>query len=105
MAQSSRVALILGSGPNVGSHVAERFAAAGYKVAVVSRSGKHPDPSTVALSIVADLVDPMAVRKVFAEVRAQLGEPSVVNYNGKDLSCSSRPLLRRYILLTSIALL
>lgn len=86
MAPPSRVALILGSGPNVGSHVARRFAADGYKVAVVSRSGKHPDPSTVALTIVADLVDPTAVRNAFEEVRAKLGEPSVVNYNGKGVA-------------------
>lgn len=85
MAQSGRVALILGSGPNVGSHVAQRFAAAGYKVAVVSRSGKHPDPSTVGLTIVADLVDPTAVQNAFEKVRAKLGEPSVVNYNGRNV--------------------
>lgn len=85
MAQSDRVALILGSGPNVGSHVAQHFASAGYKVAVVSRSGKHPDPNTVALTIVADLVDPIAVRNAFEEVRAKLGEPSVINYNGKGV--------------------
>lgn len=65
--------------------MARRFAAAGDKVAVVSRSGKHPDPSTVALTIVADLVDPTAVRNAFEEVRAKLGEPSVVNYNGKSV--------------------
>lgn len=87
MAQSSRVALILGSGPNVGAHVAERFNAAGYEVAVVSRSGKHPDPKTVALTIKADLVDPAAVREAFEEVRAKLGEPNVVIYNGQILFC------------------
>ena len=88
MAQSGRVALILGSGPNVGSHVAQQFASAGYKVAVVSRSGKHPDPDTVDLTVVADLVDPNAVRHAFEEVRAKLGEPSVVNYNGRGIPLS-----------------
>ena len=88
MAPSGRVALILGSGPNVGSHVAQGFASAGYKVAVVSRSGKHPDPNTVALNIVADLVDPTAVRNAFEDVRAKLGEPSVVNYNSKGVPLS-----------------
>lgn len=88
MAQSNRVALILGSGPNVGAHVAQRFAADGYKVAVVSRSGKYPDPSAIALTIIADLVDHRAVQSAFEEVRAKLGEPSVVSYNGKGMPLS-----------------
>lgn len=98
MAQSDRVALILGSGPNVGSHVAQHFASAGYKVAVVSRSGKHPDPNLVDLTIVADLVDPTAVRNAFEEARAKLGEPSVVNYNGKGVPLSRWPFPRSALL-------
>lgn len=98
MAKSGRVALILGSGPNVGSHVAQHFASAGYKVAVVSRSGKHPDPSTVDLTITADLVDPSAVQNAFEEVRTKLGEPSLVNYNGKAVPLSPWPFPRSILL-------
>jgi len=80
---ASRVAIVLGAGPNIGTKVAERFTSAAYKVAVVSRSGKSVPPSTAALSIAADLTDPDKVHSIFEEVRKKLGEPSVVVYNGK----------------------
>ena len=85
MAVSSRVLMVLGAGPNVGTKVAERFTSAGYKVAVVSRSGKSVPPSIAALSVAADLTDPLGVRSTFEQVREKLGEPSVVVYNGNSL--------------------
>lgn len=87
MATTARVVILFGSGPNVGAHVAQKFASAGYKVAIVSRSGKHPKPSTVSLSITADLLDPNTVPEVFEEVRTKLGEPSLVIYNGMSRHC------------------
>jgi NAD(P)-dependent dehydrogenase (short-subunit alcohol dehydrogenase family) len=84
MAASLRVAIVLGAGPNVGTKVAERFTSAGYKVAVVSRSGKSVPSSTAALSIAADLAAPEKVHSTFKEVREKLGEPSVVVYNGNS---------------------
>ncbi|MCJ1254008.1 hypothetical protein MMC24_001822 [Lignoscripta atroalba] len=81
MAQSSRVAMILGAGPGVGTKVAQRFSAAGYKVAVVSRSGKSVGTNIAALSLPADFSEPKSVHSVFEEVRKQLGQPSVVVYN------------------------
>ncbi|KZZ98591.1 NAD(P)-binding domain protein [Moelleriella libera RCEF 2490] len=76
---ATRVALVFGYGANIGNSVAAAFAAKGYKVAIVSRSGKstHND----YLSIRADLSDPTSVEPVFSEVVDKLGYPSVVVYN------------------------
>jgi NAD(P)-dependent dehydrogenase (short-subunit alcohol dehydrogenase family) len=84
MAQSP-VVVVLGAGPNVGTKVAQKFTSEGYKVAVVSRSGKEVPSSTAALSISADLTNPESIHDIFEQVRSKLGEPSVVVYNG--MSC------------------
>ena len=83
MASTSSVILILGSGPNIGQHVAQAFAAKGYKVALASRRPKSEDNTTERVNIAVDLSDPNSVIGVFAKVKASLGIPSVVVYNGK----------------------
>ncbi|KAK9237782.1 hypothetical protein V1525DRAFT_402901 [Lipomyces kononenkoae] len=72
--------LILGAGPNVGQHVAKKFAANGYKVAVSSRSGGSP-VSEDYLSVKADFADPTTVASAFKQIRETWGDPSVVVYN------------------------
>ena len=80
---SGRIALILGSGAGLGSHVASRFRSEGYRVATVSRSLKDAeDDGETAMALECDLADPIGVEKVFEKVRAAWGEPSVVVYNG-----------------------
>ncbi|CAL5871784.1 uncharacterized protein PFLUO_LOCUS6037 [Penicillium psychrofluorescens] len=81
MASTSPVILILGSGPNVGQHVARAFAAKGYKVALASRSLKEEDSNADQIHISADLSDPHSVKGIFSKVKASLGLPSVVVYN------------------------
>ena len=83
MPSTSPVLLILGSGANIGQHVARTFAAKGYKVALASRSLKTQDSSADQLHIASDLADPESVAGVFSKVKASLGQPSVVVYNGK----------------------
>ena len=79
---SSPVILILGAGPNIGQHVAQAFAAKGYKIALTSRKAK--DESTgEQLNISSDLSDPKSVVDVFSKVKETLGLPSVVVYNGQ----------------------
>lgn len=95
MAVSSRVVAILGAGPNVGNKVAERFTAAGYKVAVISRSGKSIPTTIAALSLIADFTNPKTVHGVFEEVREKLGEPSVVVYNGMRVAESIHPFFEK----------
>ncbi|OAA61777.1 NAD(P)-binding domain protein [Niveomyces insectorum RCEF 264] len=82
MASTSPVILILGSGPNVGHHVARAFAAKGYKVALASRGVKDEDAKNAdQIRISADLSDPLSVKGIFSKVEASLGTPSVVVYN------------------------
>ena len=87
MPSTSPVILILGSGPNIGRHVAQAFSAKGYKVALASRRLKE-ESTTDQVSISSDLSDPDAVIGVFAKVKASLGLPSVVIYNGESVSQS-----------------
>ncbi|KAK9242124.1 hypothetical protein V1506DRAFT_107604 [Lipomyces tetrasporus] len=74
----SKIALVLGAGPNIGHEVTKKFAANGYKIATVSRSGGGPSQY---FKIKADLKDPQAVPGAFEQVRNALGEPDVVIYN------------------------
>ncbi len=80
----SPVVLILGAGPNIGQHVAQAFAAKGYKVALTSRSAKKQS-SEDQVNISCDLSDPKSVVNVFDKVKELLGLPSVVVYNGQYL--------------------
>lgn len=77
---STPVILILGSGANVGAHVASKFSAIGFKVASVSRTAQTQ--KDVDLNIQCDLSDPDSVAGVFDNVTSTLGAPSVVVYNG-----------------------
>lgn len=80
----SPIILILGSGANVGQHVARAFAAKSYKVALASRRQKEDSNNADEATFSSDLSDPAAVVNLFAKVEATLGIPSVVVYNGKD---------------------
>jgi NAD(P)-dependent dehydrogenase (short-subunit alcohol dehydrogenase family) len=95
MATKSPVVLILGSGPNIGHHVAQSFAAKGYKIALVSRKAKEEDSvAGDSISISSDFSKPESLIDVFAQVKKRLGIPSVVVYNGMhpNLDISSHML-------------
>jgi len=82
---SNRIALILGSGAGVGTHVASRLRSEGYRVATVSRSAKEAENNGEnAMALGADFANPAEVEKVFERVRGAWGEPSVVVYNGMN---------------------
>lgn len=83
MATSSPILLILGAGANVGQTVAKSFAAKGYKVALAARKLNEADSTQDTVNIQGDFSDPNSVAKVFEKVKAALGVPSVVVYNGK----------------------
>ncbi|KAK1246165.1 hypothetical protein MKX07_005234 [Trichoderma sp. CBMAI-0711] len=82
---TAKIAIVFGYGPRVGAAVASAFAARGYKVAVVSRSG-NADATNDYLSIKADLSNARNVEGVFSRVTNELGLPSVVVYNALILS-------------------
>ena len=84
MASTSPILLILGSGPNVGQHLARAFVAKGYKIALTSRKGNSEEDTPDQVNIAADLSDPNSVIEVYGKVKASLGVPSVVVYNGKN---------------------
>lgn len=83
---SKPVILILGAGSRVGQSVAQIFASKGYKVALTARKVQETDSTPDQLNIAGDLADPSTVADVFSKVRAKLGTPSVVVYNG-ELIC------------------
>lgn len=77
-----KIALIFGMGARVGVEIARSFAAQGYKIAGVSRSGHLEGVAHEYELLSADLSKPGSVEKVFAQVKERLGLPSVVIYNG-----------------------
>ena len=83
---SKPILLLFGSGARVGETTTAIFSKAGYRVARVSRSLKSEESTSDILNVPGDLNDPTTVENVFATVREQWGEPSVVVYNGMSTS-------------------
>lgn len=85
MSTDSPILLILGAGPNIGKHVAQAFAAKGYRVALASRTD-HGTTGPNQIYIPVDLTKPDTIPGVFEKVKAEFGAaPSVVVYNGTFL--------------------
>ena len=82
MSTTSSIILILGAGPRIGTSLAKTFAAKGYKVALASRKASEANNTTNEVHIQSDFADPSTIPKVFSQVKAALGIPSVVVYNG-----------------------
>lgn len=81
------VALIIGVGSGIGQASATAFAAAGYDVAVASRTQRLDSAKFPFFEI--DLGESTAVPALFEKVNKQVGVPSVIVYNGIILSPSS----------------
>jgi len=79
------VCLVTGVGPGTGAALVRRFAADGYRVAMLARDVARLEklaaevPGTAAFPV--DVGDLDALRATLARVRAQLGAPSVVLHN------------------------
>lgn len=86
MSASSPVVLILGAGANIGQAVGKAFASRGYKVAFASRRANEQDKSADRVHIAADFSHPESVGEVFSKVKASLGLPCVVVYNGTQIA-------------------
>lgn len=82
MSTTSPIILILGAGPRIGTSVAKAFAAKGYKVALASRKASEANNTANEIHIQSDFADPGTVVNAFSQVKASLGIPSVVVYNG-----------------------
>jgi short-subunit dehydrogenase len=89
MNASSKVLLVCGHGPGISDHVAKKFGAEGFSVALVARTEDRLSKAAAALeannvraaAFAADLADPDAVKKLVADVRAKLGPITVVHWN------------------------
>ncbi|MGZ0710967.1 3-oxoacyl-ACP reductase FabG (plasmid) [Coraliomargarita sp. W4R53] len=75
---ADRVVLVTGGNRGIGRAIAERFVAAGYKVAVTARSGDGPEGT---LTVRADVTDAAAVDAAFTEVETTLGPVEIVVAN------------------------
>ncbi len=79
-----KVALIVGVGPGLSASIARSYAGAGMKIALAARTTDDLGPlaaGTGAAVFSADAADPAAVKKLFADVAASVGDPYAVIYN------------------------
>jgi len=82
---SSKTCIVTGVGPGNGLSLARRFAAGGYRVAMLARSAEklrdfeREIPGSRAYP--ADVADATAVRDAFARIRADLGPAEVLLHN------------------------
>lgn len=86
--KSKSVAVVVGVGPGLGASLARRFAAK-YAVAINARTTEYLSTLAkeirghggVALEAQADVGNSDEVRRAFAQIRTQLGEPQILLFN------------------------
>ena len=82
---SERVAVVTGVGPGTGAALVRRFAADGYRVAMLARDAGRLErlaseiPGTAPFAV--DVADLDALRHTLARVRASLGAPTLLLHN------------------------
>src|SRR5258705_4101986 len=80
-----RVCVVTGVGPGTGAALARRFAADGYRVALLARNAERLEKLAAELpgarAYPVDVADLDALRAATARVRAELGAPSVLLHN------------------------
>jgi NAD(P)-dependent dehydrogenase (short-subunit alcohol dehydrogenase family) len=85
VASDGAVCLITGVGPGTGTALARRFAAGGYRVAMLARSADRLAELEAELpgsrGFACDVGDPISLGGVLDDVRATLGVPRVVIHN------------------------
>jgi NAD(P)-dependent dehydrogenase (short-subunit alcohol dehydrogenase family) len=90
---NTRVCVVTGAGPGNGAAFSRRFAAEGYRVAMLARSEERLRELEAqipgAKGYVADVGDPDAVRDSFARIRAELGPVDVLVHNAGSGTFSS----------------
>ena len=82
---SPKVAVVSGVGPGTGAAITRRFAAGGYRVAMLARDGERlatlEKEIAGAHAFPCDVTDEAQIARALAGIRAQLGTPSVLIHN------------------------
>jgi NAD(P)-dependent dehydrogenase (short-subunit alcohol dehydrogenase family) len=82
---SERVAVVTGVGPGTGAALVRRFAADGYRVAMLARDRERLEKLAAevpgASPYPVDVADLESLRAVLARVRAELGAPTLLLHN------------------------
>ena len=82
---SKRVCAVTGVGPGTGAALVRRFAAEGYRVAMLARTAERLDELARSIpgarAYAADVADEAAVRDAFARIRSDLGVVETLLYN------------------------
>lgn len=82
---SDKICLITGVGPGTGASLTRRFAAEGYRVAMLARDAARLNAlaaeTPAARPYVCDVSDPEQIAATVAKVTADLGAPSVAIHN------------------------
>lgn len=85
MALPNRVCAVAGVGPGIGASYARRFAAEGYRVALLARSAGFSEQVAASLpaarAFACDVGDEASVMRTFDAIRGELGDPEVLLYN------------------------
>jgi len=80
-----KICVVTGIGPGLGRSYARRFAAGGYRVALLGRTRERIESYAAeiegSLAVVCDVSDAASVRAAFDTIRTELGEPSAVVHN------------------------
>jgi len=79
------VCLVTGVGPGTGTALAKRFAAGGYRVAMLARNAERIEALEQELpgsrAYACDVTDSVRLEEVIAEIERDLGSPSVLIHN------------------------
>ncbi len=89
MSKTNKLCVVAGAGPGLGLAIARRFAAEDHDVALIARSSPALESAAAALRQVGvraggfscDLTDAGEIARTFDEIRASLGDATVMVYN------------------------
>jgi NAD(P)-dependent dehydrogenase (short-subunit alcohol dehydrogenase family) len=81
----NKVVVVAGAGPGNGAALAQRFAATGRQVALLSRDQGHADALAAKIAgargYACDVTDEASVKSCFAAISAELGEIDTLLHN------------------------
>jgi 3-oxoacyl-[acyl-carrier protein] reductase len=97
---SSRIAVVTGAGRGIGKAIAERFAAEGAKVAVVSRTETNAEAAAVAINaLYPDAAKAYAVDVADAAGTLEMGKKIIADFGGVDILVNNAGITRDSLVL------